>query len=500
MNIDKITLTSLDWIIIILYGIGMLAVGFYYSRKNKNADDYMLGGRGMKSWKVGISLFATMFSAITYLSLPGEMIKHGPMIFLLILALPFVYFIVAYFFIPFMMKLKVTSAYELLETKLGLKNRLLAAIYFLIMRFLWMSVIIYMVAEKIIVPIMGWSEQNALLVSIVMGIITIIYTSSGGLRGVVLTDVVQSFVLFGGTILAIILIFNQLESASDIIPTQWPEHWSGWVFFDTDVRVSFLTVFISTFGWYVCTAGSDQMAIQRYLATKDVKSARRMYLSNIVIGILVDLLLIVLGLSLFAYAKMDNGFLAAGTTIIEGADTLFPRFIAIGLPTGFSGLVLAGLLAAAMSSLSSGINSSALSIVNDFILRLQNKTISEAKKIKLATMISFIIGIIIVLLSLVIGNIKGNLLELSYKTVNLLTAPLFVPFFMAMFVRFAKPNATFIGTLSSGIAAVMVSFSQELFSVEISFLWIIPISFIVGVVVSVVLSLIPIEQNKTIDN
>ncbi len=500
MNIDKIALTSLDWIIIIGYGIGMLAVGFYYSRKNKSADDYMLGGRGMKSWKVGISLFATMFSAITYLSLPGEMIKHGPMIFLLVAALPFIYFVVAYFFIPFIMKLKITSAYELLETRLGLQNRLLAAIYFLIMRFLWMSVIIYMVAEKIIVPIMGWSEQNALLVSIVMGIITIIYTSSGGLRGVVLTDVVQSFVLFGGTILAIILIINQLGSMSDIIPSQWPENWSGWVFFDTDVRVSFLTVFISTFGWYVCTAGSDQMAIQRYLATKDVKAARRMYLSNIVIGILVNILLIILGLSLFAYVKMNPGFLAAGTSIIDGADTLFPRFIAIGLPVGFSGLVLAGLLAAAMSSLSSGINSSALSIVNDFILRLQNKTISESKKIKLATIISFFIGIIIVLLSLVIGNVKGNLLELSYKTVNLLTAPLFVPFFMAMFVRVAKPKATFIGTLSSGIAAIMVSFSHELFSVDISFLWIIPISFFVGVLISVVLSLFPIEQNKEIDD
>lgn len=500
MNIDQITLTSLDWIIIIAYGIGMLSVGFYYSRKNKSADDYLLGGRGMKSWKVGISLFATMFSAITYLSLPGEMIKHGPMIFSMVIALPFIYFVVAYYFIPFIMKLKITSAYELLETRLGLKNRLLAATYFLIMRFLWMSVIIYMVAEKIIVPIMGWSEQTALMVSIVMGIVTIIYTSSGGLRGVVFTDVVQSFVLFGGTILAIILIIKQLGSVSAIIPSQWPEHWSGWIFFDTEVRVSFLTAFISTFGWYVCTAGSDQMAIQRYLATKDVKAARKMYLSSIYVNLFVYLLLIVLGLSLFAYVKMNPEFLVAGTSIIDGADTLFPRFIAIGLPTGFSGIVIAGLLAAAMSSLSSGINSSSLSIVNDFILRLQNKTITEAKKIKLATIISIFIGILIVLLSLVIGNIKGNLLELSYKTVNLLVAPLFVPFFMAMFVRIAKPTATFIGTLLSGIAAIMVSFSNELFSVNISFLWIIPISFFVGVIISVVLSFIPIEQSKTIDN
>jgi SSS family solute:Na+ symporter len=93
-------------------------------------------------------------------------------------------------------------------------------------------------------------------------------------------------------------------------------------------------------------------------------------------------------------------------------------------------------------------------------------------------------------LSFVIGNIKGNLLELTYKTVNLLTAPLFVPFFIAMFVPKARPNATFIGTLTSGIVAAMISFSQELFSVQIPFLWIIPGSFTIGVVVSIVLSLL----------
>ncbi|MEN8251880.1 MAG: Na+:solute symporter, partial [Bacteroidota bacterium] len=378
-------MSTLDWIIIVAYGIGMLLIGFYYSRSNKDADDYMLGGRGMKSWKVGISLFATMFSAISYLSMPGEMIKHGPMIFLMIVAMPLIYFIVAYFFIPFIMKLKITSAYELLETRLGLKNRVLASTYFLIMRFLWMSVVIYMVAEKVIIPIMGWSEQDALMVGIVMGVITIIYTSTGGLRGVIITDVVQSFVLFGGTILAFIIIVTQLGSVSAIIPTEWPEHWAGWVFFDTDVRISFLTVFIGSVGWYVCTAGSDQMTIQRYLATRDVKAAQRMYLSNIIVGVVVQILLIFIGLALFAYVKMNPEFLGAGLSITDGADTLFPRFIAIGLPVGFSGLVFAGLLAAAMSSLSSGINSSSLSIVNDFILRLGNKTMSETKKVKLAT-------------------------------------------------------------------------------------------------------------------
>ncbi len=492
---DKTALTSLDWVIIVGYAIGMLIVGFYYARKNKSADDYLLRGRGMKSWKVSISLFASFFSAITYLSLPGEMIKHGPMIFVLIAAMPFVYFVVAYLFIPFIMKLQVSSAYELLETRVGLQNRLLASIYFLIMRFLWMSVIIYLVSKKIIIPIMGWSEQTALMVSIVMGIITIIYTSTGGLRGVVFTDVVQSFVLFGGTILAIIMIIKELGHPSALIPKEWPEHWAGWVFFDTKVRVSFLTAFISTFGWYVCTAGSDQMTIQRYLATRDVKGARRMFLSSIVINILVQTLLLILGLGLFVYVKTHPEMLG-GISMLDAADTVFPRFIATVLPAGLSGFVIAGLLAAAMSSLSSGINSSSLSIVNDFILRLQKKTISEEKKIKLAQYISLAIGVVIVFLSLVMGNIRGNLLELTYKTTNLLSGPLFLPFFMAMFIRKAKPNATFIGTLLSGIAAFLVGFSYELFSIEISFLWIIPISFSVGLFICMVLSYLPFEKNK----
>ena len=95
------------------------------------------------------------------------------------------------------------------------------------------------------------------------------------------------------------------------------------------------------------------------------------------------------------------------------------------------------------------------------------------------------------------GNIRGNLLELTYKTTNLLTGPLFVPFFMAMFIRKAKPVATFIGTLLSGVTAVLVGFSYELLSIEISFLWIIPLSFSVGLVVSMVLSYLPFEKNKS---
>ena len=488
MNVERITLSGIDWIVITIYTLGMLAVGWYYSRINKSADDYMLGGRKMNSLGVGLSLFATMFSAVSYLSMPGEMIKHGPMMWCIMAGFPFAYIIVGRFFIPYIMKLKISSAYELLETRLGISNRILASIYFLLMRFIWMGLIVYMCAEKVIVPVMGWSEETAMWVSIALGIITVIYTSLGGLRGVVFTDVIQSSVLFGGTIVAIIIISKHLGGVTSWLPSEWPENWSGWVFFDTKARVSFLTAAMSLFGWLVCTAGSDQMAIQRYLATKDVHHARKMYLFNILSNVLVFILLAILGLALMAFFVNKPHLIPGRMNLTEGADLLFTHFIVIGLPNGFSGLVVAGLMAAAMSSLSSGINSSCLVISRDFIARFRKRQIEETVQVRLAQLISLCIGFIIVLLSLVIGNVSGNLLEVTHKTVNLLVAPLFVPFFMAMFIRIATPAGTFIGAIASALVAAMISFSEEIFTVTIPFLWIIPGSFTAGVIISILIS------------
>ncbi|MCK4466472.1 MAG: sodium/solute symporter [Bacteroidales bacterium] len=485
----------LDWMVIAMYGIGMLAIGVYYKRKTKTTDDYMLGGRKMKSWSVGLSLFATLFSAITYLAMPGEMIMYGPMMWCKLASLPFVFLVVGWFLIPYIMKLRISSAYELLEVRLGVRIRILASFFFLLMRLIWMAVIIYMVAQKVIMPVMGWSENTAIWVSMSLGIVTIIYTSLGGLRGVVLTDVIQSFILFGGTILAIIIIINHFGSFSDLIPTEWPEHWAEWKFFDVNTRVSFMTVVISVFGWYVCTSGSDQMAIQRYLATRDAKAARKAFLYSMISNIFVYLMLAVLGIALLAYYKANPDLITGGKSLINVADSLFPQFIAHGFPVGISGLVFAGLLAAAMSSLSSGINSSSLVALNDFIVRFKKQKLSQSTQVKWARIISFVIGFVIILLSLGIGNVKGNLLEITFKTVNLLVAPLFVPFFMAMFVNRSTENAVLTGTITSALAAVFISFSNELFNLSISFLWIIPGSFTVGVVVSYLLSMImPVEK------
>src|SRR4051812_24957967 len=117
----------LDWLVVAAYMASMLGVGEYYARKNKSEEDYLLGGRKMGSFTVGLSLFASLLSTATYLGLPAEMIQHGPMAFTRILAYPFVYVIGAYALIPFLMRLDVTSAYEILEKRFGLGVRLMAS-------------------------------------------------------------------------------------------------------------------------------------------------------------------------------------------------------------------------------------------------------------------------------------------------------------------------------------------------------------------------------------
>ena len=478
------TMQWLDWAVIAVYAIGMLLVGVYFSLKAKTSSQYLLGGRQMKSWAVGLSLFATLFSAISYMASPGEIIKYGPMIFCGLFALPLVYWVVGWFIIPAFMRLNITSANELLEQELGISVRILAAIFFLLMRFLWMSVIIYMCAEKVIVPLMHWGSTGALWVSIIMGLITVIYTSMGGLQAVVVTDVIQTVILFGAAVLSVLLIGMSIGGPSHWIPQTWPAGWVHFSLFDINARASLFVAMFSNFLWFVCTSGSDQMAIQRYLATKDVKAARRGFLVSQLANIFVIGLLVILGFGLFAYFNANPQLLAAGETVQGSADKLFPHFILIGLPVGITGLVIAGLMAAAMSSLSSGVNSSCLIIGKDFIGRFSKRQYSEKQQVHMSKIISLIVGAIVILGSLVVGNIKGNLLELTYKTVNFLVAPLFIPFFMAMFVKSSHERSVFWGTVLSALTAALISFSQEIFNVKLPFLWITPGAFIVGICAS----------------
>lgn len=484
-------LVFLDWLVIGFYAFGMVAVGVYYSLRVKTTDDYLLGGRNMNAVSVGLSLFATLLSTITYLAWPGEIIRFGPMMLAMIVAYPCVFFLAGYFMIPFIMKLRITSAYELLETRLGLSVRMLGSSLFLVMRLGWMAVIIYATTATVLIPLMGLDKAYIPLICLILGTITIIYTSMGGLRAVVFTDVTQTLILFGGAALTVILVTIRLGGVGEWLPTTWPTHWTEPVWgFSSTARVTFLGAFLAHFTWWVCTAGSDQMAIQRYLATRDANSARGVLLTSLLANVFVASLLSIVGLALLAYFRLNPHLLPDGKSLIDNADSLFPRFIAYGMPAGVSGLVVAGLLAAAMSSLSSGVNSSCSVIAVDFIDRFRkNREESELDHVKLAKYISVGVGVIVVILSAGVGSVSGNLLEVSYKVVNLLTAPLFGLFFMAMFVRKANGIGTLVGAVVGVFVVSLISYWKDIFGGGgISFIWAMPLSLIAQIGVGVLVS------------
>jgi len=483
---QKYSLKWPDWIVIFLYGLGMLMVGWHYSRKTKNPDEYHLGGRKMKPVAVGVSLFATMVSSLSYLSYPGEMIKNGPVFFIGMLIFPLTYYIVGWFIIPKFMEMKVSSAYELLEVRLGLSVRLLATFFFLTLRFLWMATIIYATIHTALAAIVDIDPSYAPLFGVMLMSITILYTSMGGFKAVVATDVIQSVILWGGAFLTIIIVCFHFHSLTSWLPGQWLSHWAPLKWgLDTHERSTVGNVMVMLFVWFVCTNGSDQMAVQRYLSTKDIKSARHTFGISLISTFIVKIFLAVVGLAMIAFFSENPHFLGDGETITGQADQLFPKFILIGLPVGLSGLVASGIFAAAMSSLSSGLNSSSSVISEDIIKRLIPKWVSP-NPLKQVKLISVFVGIIAIFISLAIANVQGNLLDVVIKVVNLFVAPLFVLFFLAMFIPFATSRGTVTGGIASIIIAVAIAFYGFL---GIQVLWIMPVALVSGAAFGIVASL-----------
>ncbi|MBA3482726.1 MAG: Na+:solute symporter [Pirellulales bacterium] len=486
---------TLDWIVLIGYGVGMMAIGWYYSRA-KSVEEYLLGGRNMKPWAVGISLFATLMSTLSYLASPGEMIRHGPLVFASVLSFPLVYVVVGRFIIPFIMKLRVTSAYEILEQRLGLSVRMLGSTLFLLIRLMWMALIVYATSAEMLIPLLQLDDSATPWISAIMAIVTVIYTSMGGLKAVVVTDVVQTFIMFGGAILSLVLISNHLGGVAAWWPTSWAPNWDKpSFFFAPQSRVSIGMAILSQFTWYVCTVGSDQMAIQRYLATPDAKSARRMFGIALLCNALVVFLLAALGLALLAFFRSNPAMLPDGKTVSTGADQLLTQYIAYSLPAGISGLVVAGILSAAMDSLSSGINSSCSVITVDWIDRFRRRQVHGEDHVREAKLISWAVGLAVVLMSLYAGAVEGNLFEKCYTLVNLFVAPLFVLFFLAMFISWATAFGAWIGTFSGLGIGIAITYGSELdwsWFAGWSFLWIMPASLAVGVLVGCAASFLPI--------
>ena len=484
-----------DWLVLAVYVAALIGIGFYYSRRQTTAEEYFVGNRRLSPMLVGISLFATLYSTLSYFGSPGEIVQNGPVIIAVNLAtVPLVYLIVGYGIIPVIMRMKVTSAYELLEARLGRRVRLLGSGMFIVTRVLWMALMLY-TTSLVLVTVMGWDPGWVTPISIVTGLVTTVYTLSGGIEGVVMTDVLQFFVMLLGAVATVVYITYLMGGVGEWWPSVWAPHWAPQPFFSADphVRVTMVGTFFGSIILWICLTSSDQMAVQRYQTMPDVAAARRSFWHKSVAGAVVSVSLCLVGLALLGFYRKYPEALPAHLTLTENGDAMFPHFISHFLPTGLPGVLVAGVLAAAMSSLSSGINSSVTVLSKDFADTFRPEVPrTDAARLRTARWLALGLGLITIAGSTLVAAVPGNLMEVGNKTLNLFFCPLFGLFFLAFCVPFATPFGAVIGLVYSFGAAALVGYWDVITGgARLSFQWISPVALVTTIIGSSFFSLWP---------
>ena len=488
-------LAPIDWIIVVLYAVGTILLGSYYSRRQTSLEEYFTGGGRMNPTLIGVSLMATSLSTNAYISVPGEAISKGPVGLANMIAHPFIFVVVGLIFIPLFMRTRVISCYELLEERLGLGIRILGAVLFLLFRLVWMSLLVFVAAQALAI-MMDLDESWIPWITLITGLIAVTYTSLGGLRAVVITDSFQTLFMLIGAILVIGLVTYRMGGVG-WFPTAWHPHWDQQPLFsfDPSVRLSILGTIFSTFILTTAGLGGDQTKVQRLMATTDARAARLAYLTNQIVGVGVVLALWFVGFALLGFIQTNPDILPAGIDIDKNGDKVFPYFISYLLPPGISGLVVAAMLAAAMSSIDSGVNSITAVIERDFLHRFGRLPSDPRVQARWAKILAFVIGAVIVLGSSFMGSVPGNIWAVSKKTSGLLMTPMFGLFFFAFFVPFARPLGVAAGAVSGLVTAVLLAYSGPIFGMHpvtgedpVSFMWIAPCALVVNLAVGTIVS------------
>lgn len=453
-------LIFIDWVVVGIYLAYILGQGWYFSRQQKSEGEFLVARAKPIGWfVVGLSMYATLLSTISYLGKPGEMINKGPMFTIAqLIAVPIGYYLVAHVLMPRILSQRVTSVYEYLEERIGPVGRLLAAALFVFLRLVWMGLMTYL-TSSVLAIVMGLDPKWVPALSVLVGIVAIAYSSMGGFRAVVVTDNIQAILLFIGAFSAIAVVTWHMRDLS-WVPREWSPAWDTQPLFSFDptVRVTLVGLLIHMVLWRVATSCSDQTSIQRFMAVKDASAARRSFLVNSGAVVFSAVLLSLVGAALLGFFTRFPEALAPDMTIEGDADRLLPFFIAHYLPAGLSGLIVSAMLAAVMSSLDSGVNAVTAVVSRDFLPRLRLVPATEAGRVRLLRILTVTIGATVILLGLFIKHIPGNIIDVTNKTASLVTTPIFGLFLMAWYMKSITPLAALLGTLASVVVAVLIGF------------------------------------------
>lgn len=442
---------AVNWTVLCGYFVMLIGMGVYFSRREKSTDDYFLGGGRVPWWAMGLSIFGTQLSAITFLSIPARAYTSDWVYVwanaAIILIAPYVVFVV----IPAYRRGNYTTAYEYLEHRFNYAMRVYGAFIFLLFQAGRMGIVLFLPALALR-AVTGLPVEWCILA---MGVLATLYTVLGGIEAVIWTDVLQVFVLGAGVIIALIVIFLRMDgSVADAFAMASEAnkfHMIDWTWDPTTTAI-WVAIIGNVFGVaYPYTA--DQTLVQRYLASGSEAAAKRATWTNALMSIPATLLFFGVGTALFVYFKTHPQNLDPALP----NDAVFPLFIVQQLPVGVSGLVIAAIFAAAMSSLDSSMNSLATVAVHDFYRRFR-KNISDHHALRVARAMTVVFGVLGTGAALVMAGLDApSLFDQYLRILNFTGGGLAGVLALGILTRRANSAGALTGAVVSAAVVITVA-------------------------------------------
>lgn len=443
--------SSLDYLIIAVYLLGVAIFGIISGGKQKSTSDYFLGSRKIPWWAVCFAIVATETSTLTFISIPG--IAYVTNLNFLQLTIGYIFgrVLIAFIFLPAYFSGNIETAYTFLGNRFGTKTRKTASLVFMITRLFADGVRLYATAIPIKL-ITGVDYPTAIILT---AVVTLIYTYIGGIRAVIWMDVVQMFIYLGGAVAAIWVLNSQIpESISSIFAVQSiSEKLSVFNFaFSLDLKTFFSTpyTFLGSVlgGMFLSMAshGTDQLIVQRLLSTDSLASSKKAIITSGFIIMFQFALFLFIGILLYVFyngAKMDP-------------NEIFPQYIINHIPSGIAGLIIAGLLAAAMSTLSGSMNSLASAVMFDFYKPLFGKTTSPEMELRISRIITALWCFLLISSAFIFMNTPKTVVELALSIASFTYGGLLGTFLLGVLFKQTAQRDALIAFASGIIVMVGV--------------------------------------------
>ncbi|WP_018626589.1 sodium:solute symporter family transporter [Niabella aurantiaca] len=434
----------IDYIILIVYFVGIVVLAGFFSRSQRSLKDYLMGGGKIPWWAAALAGIATITSAISYIGAVGLGYSTNFSFLQYRLAIPIAVLIICVVILPFFFKLRLYSIYEYLEKRFNLTVRLLGSGLFILFKSCFLAIGIY--APAIILSAL--TGINMMWVVLITGVVTTLYTMAGGMKAVIWTDIPQLIIKFGSIFVIIAIAVMKIDGG---VHTAWDlayEHGKFEFFnFSTDLSTPY-TVWSGIIGGtflMVAQFGTDQAEMQRFLTVDALRKANIAFIASLLVATLIGFLIFFEGAVLFAF------FQSKGITNIP-TNQVFIRFVVEELPVGFRGFLIAALFAAAMSTISGVLNSLTTVTLSDFYNRFREKEAS----VRQARIVTLAFGLFSTLLAC-LGGVLGNLLEAATTINNFFGGALVGVFLLGMLSKRAGPKGALGGFIIGFLTVVYVA-------------------------------------------